>query len=150
MIYFKKTKSRREKVNFLLRNKYYQRLHLILYLLSVFLIVLVYFLTLIIFSNYVNFFLTSFASIVIGISLVYNRDKLVKLIDDYIQDLKIRRSKQKEKESLSKTLKKIAPKNNRIKLNIKGKVTISEKLKKLTKNFSFKKKNKEEYIEIDN
>ena len=140
-------KKKKEKIDFLLRNKHYLRLNLFLYLTSIFLIILIYFLSVYIFSAYSHSYIISgFFSLIIGFYLVYNRDHIVKNIGENIEFRKRERRKKENKEALKTTIKHITPKSNRIKLNIKPKINIKEKVK----NTFSKKRNgeKKDYIEI--
>lgn len=136
---------KRDKMNFLLENKDYQRLHLYLYLVSIAIIVSIYFLGILLFSKYTNIFISSVVSLTIGLYLVYNRDKLVKQISSKIQDKKRIKNKENNKKGLKTTLKKITPKNRNLKFNIKTKVSLKEKISNIKKKID---KNKEDYIEI--
>lgn len=143
--------SKREKINFLLENKHYQKLHLYLYLVTVLLIVLIYYLLILIFSPYSpNLMITGILSITIGIGMVYYRDRIVKKISDYLENKKRVQTKTKNKSGLKTTLRKITPKNKKLKLDIKGKTTLKEKLDKVKKKFSKKNKTKKspDYIEL--
>lgn len=142
--------SKREKINFLLENKHYQRLHLYLYLLSITIIGLIYFLGVILFSKYTNIVITTIFSITIGLYLLYKRDKLVKIISSKLHEKKIKKNKENNKKGLKTTLKRITPKNKNIKFNIKTKTPINEKIKNIKQKFNKKetKKNKVDYIEI--
>ncbi|MDA3855613.1 MAG: hypothetical protein PF569_05105 [Candidatus Woesearchaeota archaeon] len=146
----KKKIQKRKNINFLLDNKHYKRLHLILYLISITLIVLVYFLTIIVFSSYLHFLVSVLFSFLIGLYIVFNRNKLVNNISDRIENYKRKHYKKESKENLRTTLKKITPKRN-IKFNIKSKFSLKEKAANIKNNFKSKKNKKkksQEYIEI--
>lgn len=143
----KKTKKRN--IDFLLNNKHYRRLHLILYFVSISIIVLTYFLTILLFSKFVNLILTSVVSFVVGLYIVLNRDKLVKKLSDLIQERNRKKIKKDNKDGLKTTLRKITPRNRNIKFNIKTKTSLKEKVKKVGNKISKKKtKSKKGYIEI--
>ena len=151
----KKSLKNREKINFLLENKHYKKLHVALYFLSVFSIVCLYFVTIFLFSAYANFLITAIFSLVIGLGLVFHRDKLVKLISEYLNEVKRKDYKKKNENGLKSALKRITPKS-KVKLDMSsGKVKVK---KNLRETFSFKKKEKqvkkktndEGYVEIDN
>ncbi len=139
----KKRFQKKEKINFLLESKHYKKLHLMLYLLSVFSIVCVYFITIILFSAYANTLITAIFSLVIGLALVFHRDKLVKKISNHIDDVKRKEHKKKNERGLKSTLKRITPKSN-LKLDMSsGKVKVK---KSLSESFSFKKKDESKKI----
>lgn len=149
----KKVKNNKDKINFLLENKHYQKLHLYLYFLSIIIIVSVYFLTVILFSKFTNILATGIISLIIGTFLVYNRDKLVKLIGNHLQDKKRKKNKVDNKKGLKSTLRRITPqKKSNLKLNIKEKIPLKEKIqnfkKKIKKDKSKINKKKVEYLEI--
>lgn len=141
---------RKRHVDILLDTKHYKQINLIIYLLSVVIILLVYYLTLSMFSKTINVVATASTSFLIGIFLIYNRNCLVKKINDIYQDYNRSKYKQNSKEGLKNTIKRITPKNKRLKLDIKGKLSIKEKAQKLKDRL--KKDNnsnkKEDYIEI--
>jgi len=148
----KKTKKK-EKIDFLLQNKHYKKLHLYLYILSVILIVTIYFMSVYLFSSFSkNYIISAVFSFIIGVYLVYNRDELTQKISEKLENKKRKKLKKENKEGLKTTLRRISPKNKRFKLNIKTKETINEKIikikKKLTKKGK-KNKNSPEYIEIE-
>ena len=84
-------------LNFLLENKHYKRLHLLLYLISITLIALLYFLIILIFSEQFHFVISIILSLVIGLYIVMNRNRLVKIISDYIEERKRQDYKKKSK-----------------------------------------------------
>jgi hypothetical protein len=142
--------KKRQKINFLLENKHFQRLHLILYFLSVLVIVLVYFITLLLFGKFFNIIITSIFSLIVGVWLVLNRDIIVKKISDKLYEKKIKKSKKESEENLKRTIKRLKP-NSNINLKIKEKSPLMKKVKKVilnSKKSLNSKKNKEEYIEI--
>ena len=139
----------KERINFLLQNKHYRRLHLILYLLSVTAIVLVYFVTIIIFSKFTNILLTAITSLILGLTLVFKRDILVKRISEHLENKKRKENKIKEKSGLKTTLRNIAPKTKKMKLNITPKVPFKEKIKHFKKSIKKDKNQKQkDYLEI--
>lgn len=139
----KKRFQKKEKINFLLESKHYKKLHLWLYLLSVFSIVCVYFITILLFSTYANTLITAIFSLTVGLGLVFHRDKLVKKISNHIDEVKRKEYKKKNEKGLRSTLKRITPKSN-LKLDMSsGKVKVKKNLKE---SFSFKKKNEPKKI----
>ena len=141
-----KNLKRKEKINFLLENKHYKRLHLILYLLSVLLIVLVYFITILTFSSTFNKAITAVFALFVGIYLVFNRDKIVKIVSERVEKNKRKQVKKENKVGLKTTLKKITPKRNVI--SVKGKVSVKERLQGVKSKFKKQDKEKKEYLEI--
>ena len=146
-----KKREKKEKIDFLLQNKHYKRLQLYLYLLSIVLITIIYFLIIMIFSAYSNsMYITVPISLIIGFYLFFNKDKLVIKISEIIEDKKRNNIKKEKKDGLRTTLRKITPKNNKLKLNIKSKETIKEKFIKLKSRIKTKKNKKaKDYIEIE-
>lgn len=146
-----KRTQKREKIDFLLESKHYKRLHLLLYITSLTAIVMVYFLSIIIFSGYANLLITGIFSLVTGVTIFFNRDKIVKKISEFLNERKIKKNKQSNKDGLKSTLKNISPKR-KFKLNISKETSFKEKIthfkKKLNKKENPKKKQKKEYIEI--
>ena len=137
----------KEKIDFLLQNKHYKKLHLYLYILSVILIVLVYFITIFIFSSFSkNYIISAIFSFIIGIYLVYNRDKLTQKISEKLESKKREKIKKENKKGLKTTLRRIRPENKSLKLNIRPKESF-----KIKNKFSKKNKNKKtpDYIEIE-
>jgi hypothetical protein len=146
-----KSSKRKEKINFLLLDKEYRRLHLVLYLLSVFVIVSFYFMTVFLFASYSNTLLTAIFSIIVGVTLVFQRDRVVKIISEKLEDKKRRDYKKKNKEGLHKTLKHITPKNKRkFKLNLNDKNSFKKKVFKVVSKLSPKERKKEKkgYVEV--
>ncbi len=144
--------KRKKNINFLLENKHYKTLHIFLYLVSVAIITIIYFITLLIFSAYVHTLVTVIASLLIGLYIVFNRDRIVMAVSDQMQERRRKRYKETSKENLKTTLRKITPKNKRLKLNIKGRTSFKEKIYNVKERFSKKdkkKKSKVDYIEID-
>ncbi len=140
-------KKKSKNIDFLLENKHYKRLHLMLYLISITIITLVYFLTILVFSQYFHFLVTTIFSFFIGLYVLMNRNRIVRMISDHLQDRKREEYKKKSKDNLKTTLRNITPKNKKLKLNIKG--TISMKDKIIAKIKPKDKKTKDRgYIEI--
>lgn len=144
--------DRRKDINFLLENKEFRKLQLYLYLATIFLISIVYFLMIIIFSQYSPVYVTTLFSIFAGIYLVFNRDKIVRIISLKMHEYKRKNMKKANTEGYKTTMKKIVPRNRKLKLNIGKKLPLKEKLRNLKlKLLSSKKNNKEkiEYIEFE-
>lgn len=140
-------KKRKNKINFLLENTYYQKLHLLVYLFSVLLIVLIYFLIIKFSSNKFNIIFTGTISLCIGLFLVYKKDEIVKNISEYMHEKKRRKLLAQNKVGLRTTLKKIVPKRD-IKLSIETKGSLKNKFASMKPKILKKNKNKEDYIEI--
>jgi len=143
--------GKKKDIDFLLDNKHYKRLHLILYFISLLIIISVYFMTLVLFSTYFHFVITIIFSFLVGFYLVLNRSVLVKVISNKLDDRKRKKYKQTSKQNLKTTIRKITPKNKRLKLNIKGKVSLKEKVNKIKSKFKKidkKAKKRPDYIEI--
>ena len=137
-----KRSKKNKKVNFLLENNHYRKLHLYLYLVSVLVIVSVYFLILVIFSKS-NLFVTALISLGIGFFMVFNRDKIVKLISDKIQEKKLKTRKKENKQNLKSTIRKITPKPRRnINLKIGGRETFKDRFNNIKTKLNPKKKKK--------
>ncbi|MFW5704301.1 MAG: hypothetical protein ACOCXG_00530 [Nanoarchaeota archaeon] len=144
--------DRRKDINFLLENKEFRKLQLYLYLATIFLISIVYFLMIIIFSQYSPVYVTTLFSILAGIYLVFNRDKIVRIISLKMHEYKRKNMKKANTEGYKTTMRKIVPRNRKLKLNIGKKLPLKEKLRNLKlKLLSSKKNNKEkiEYIEFE-
>lgn len=145
-------KKKKKDIDFLLENKHYKRLNVILYLISVVIIVLIYFFTLILFSKFTNFLLTAIASFVIGLYIVINRSYIVKKISEQIEHKKRLKYKENSRHGLKTTLKKITPKRKHLQLNIKSKESIKEKVVnwnfKVKEKITGQKRRKRGYIEI--
>jgi len=143
-------KRKKRKIDFFLNNKHYRRLHLMLYFISISITVLTYFLTIILFSKFVNLILTSVVSFIIGLYIVLNRDRLVKQLSEKIQDKNRKKIKSNNKTGLKTTLREITPKNTKLKFNIKTKSSIKEKAQKIKSKINkTTKKQNNEYIEIE-
>lgn len=140
--------KRTPKINFLLENEHYRKLHLALYLVTVGIIALFYLFFILFLSNVSqNFYFTAILSVVLGIFLVYNRDNLVKKISEHLEDKRRKKIKRENKSGLKTTLRKITPKEKKIKFTIKGNKTPKEKISKFKNSFK-SKKNKDKYVEI--
>jgi len=143
-------KTRRKNIDFFLNNKHYRRLHLILYFISISIIVLTYFFTILLFSKSTNVILTSVVSFIVGLYIVLNRDRLVKQLSELIQEKNRKKIKSNNKTGLRTTLREITPKNTKLKFNIKTKSTIKEKAQKFKAKMNKKnKKQSNSYIEIE-
>ncbi|MCA9497188.1 MAG: hypothetical protein KC589_09660, partial [Nanoarchaeota archaeon] len=131
-------------------NNHYKKLQVYLYLLSLAVILAIYFLIILSFPNQNTIILTAIISVTIGFYFLFNRDKLVKRLSDWIQDKKRRKIKKENKDGLKHTLSKLKSKEKkRIKLNIGGNEAIKDKMKNFKSKFQSKKENeKKEYIEI--
>lgn len=140
-------KRKKKNINFLLENKHYQRLHLMVYLLSVGAIVLLYFLTILLFSTQFNILITGTFSLLIGIYLVFKKDDLVKKISEILHERKRKRLQFENKNGLKTTLRRITPKRD-IKLSIGGKVSFKDKISKFKPKMSKSNKINDNYIEI--
>lgn len=140
--------ARKEKIDFLLENKHYRQLHLILYLTSVISIVLIYFTTILLFSKFVNVVVTAIFSIVFGLALVFHRDKLVRKISNHLNDKKRKQYREENQKGLQTTIKKIGTRNRNLKFDVKGKLTLKEKAQKIKSKFYKKNKEQKDYIEI--
>lgn len=142
--------SKKKSMNFLLENESSKRLSLIIYLGSVGLIVLLYFTIIILFSTSSAIYtITGLSSVLIGIYMVFNKDKWVRKLSLWIHEQEIKKRKKDGRENLSSTLKRITPKRKDFSMKIKGRKSPQEYLEKLKSLFSQKKKKKggEEYIE---
>lgn len=143
-------KKKNKKINFLLENEHYRKLHLYLYLLSITVIAIIYMFIVLLFSSYSNYLITGIVSILIGLYLVFNRDKLVKYISDKLHEKEIKKRKKQNKEGLKSTLTRITPKPKRnIKLSIKE-TSFKSKITGIKTKFTPKNKTKktQDYIEI--
>lgn len=154
---FNKRKKNKKNVDFLLQSSHYRKLHLYLYFISLGIILGVYFLIVTIFADSsITVIVTSIVSFLLGIYLVFNRDELVKKISEQIDFRKRKNIKKADKSNLRTTLRKITPRNKNLKLNIKSKISLKERIQKVKKKFielnqdpkDKKKKEKPDYIEI--
>lgn len=142
-------KQKKKNVDFLLNNKHYRRLHLIIYFTSLFIICFTYLITYVLFDKMINVLITSAVSFFIGLYIVLNRDELVKTLSNSIHERKRKKIKEDNKLGLKTTLRKITPKNKKIKFNIKTKTTLKEKVSGVKKKINGKnKKVPQKYIEI--
>ncbi len=142
-----KNLKKKEKINFLLENKHYKKLHLLLYFSSLAAIVFVYFLTVLIFSSFTNMLITTSFSVILGIFLVLHRDKLVKKISDFLTEKKRKDYKKNNSNSLKTTLKKIGPKSN-LKLDLNKNSKFKIKVSSFKIKIPTKKKKGKGYLEI--
>lgn len=142
-------KPKKKNVDFLLQSKHYEKLHLILYGLTVLLLLLMYIIFLFLISNilYRNILYVLF-SLSLGLYLVFNRDELVKNISNQLDEIKRKEIKKNDMSNLKTTLRKIAPKNKNLKLNIKGKTPLKDRINSLKRKYNKKSKDPD-YIEIE-
>ncbi|MCA9460409.1 MAG: hypothetical protein KC550_07725 [Nanoarchaeota archaeon] len=145
-----KNKRKQKKIDFLLENNHYKRLQIYLYVLSLIVILSIYFLIIISFPNQNTIILTAIISVTIGFYFIFNRDRLVKKLSDKLQDTKRKKIKKENKDGLKHTLSKLKSKEKkRIKLNIGGKEAMKDKIKNFKSKFKSEKNSKQkEYIEI--
>ncbi len=135
-------KKKKDKINFMLQNSHYRKLHFYLYLLTVFLISFIYFLFLFIFSSNSDFFwVISLISFLIGIYLIFNREKLVLKISDFIEKRKRIALKKENKKGFQKSL-------NSISKNKKHQTSLEKNQFKIKDYLKIKKKSDDKYIEI--
>lgn len=152
MKFRRKTK---EKINLSLETKEYRRLHLFLFFLSTILVVVVYFLSILLFSGILetffpgssNMYVTAIFSFAVGLYLVFKRDIITKKISNILQERKRKEIKRENKEGLKTTLKKITPKR-KVKFKIEGKLSVKDRLIKAKEKLTFKKKKEKDYIEL--
>ncbi len=137
-------------LNFVLENKHYQNMDLILYLICVLLVIIVFLITHLFIENYIiRTCIVALFSLYIGISLVYNRNLYRKKLSDLTSNQKRVRIRSGDKEGLKITLRRITPKSNNLKLKIREKISLGEKLAKLKYKFTKnRRKNSKKYIEI--
>ncbi len=136
-----KKAKRNKNANFLIDNKHYKKLHLLVYFLSIFIIVFTYFVCLILFSDIVNIIITSIVSFGVGLFVVLKRNELVNTISDRIETIKRKRYKNEKKMGLKTTLRQIGPsKKNSLKVGV-----LQEKDVKAKDN----NKKKERYINLE-
>ena len=146
----KRAKKAKKNIDFLLENKHYKRLNIILYLVSVLIIVGVYFITLLIFSKFVNMTITAITSFIVGLYIVIHRASIIKKVSDHLENKKRNKYKKESQQNLKSTLNSIRPKPKRnIKLNIKPKFSIKEGAKNFSSKLRGKKKpQRKGYIEV--
>lgn len=140
------------KQDFLIENSHYRRLHLYLYFMSLAVLLGIYFLIIMVFSDSSYKLIISLViSLLLGLYLVFKRDKMVKKLSEYIHERKRKKVKESNVSGLNTTLRRITPKNKRLTLNIKGKISFKEKFKKFKENLLGEgpKKKGPEYIEIE-
>ena len=145
-----KNKRKQKKIDFLLENNHYKRLQIYLYVLSLIVILSIYFLIIISFPNQNTIILTAIISVTIGFYFIFNRDRLVKKLSNKLQNTKRKKIKKENKDGLKHTLSKLKSKEKkRIKLNIGGKEAMKDKIKNFKSKFKSEKNSKQkEYIEI--
>ena len=142
-------KKNKKKIEFLLESGHYRKLHLLLYVISVSLILFIYSLTIYIFQDSsITTITTIITSLFIGVFLVFKRDHIVKVFSEKLDENKRVRIKEGDKSGLRTTLKRITPKNKKLKLNIKGKTSLKERIEKMKRNVNKNKKGPD-YIEIE-
>ena len=138
----------KEKSNFFLENKDYRRLNFYLYLCCIFIVSLVYFLLVFILSIFTNHYLvTGAVSLILGIILVFQRDKLLRGISLYIHEKKRLEIKRKQKKGKQRALRSIVPQKKT--LDVKTSLPFSLKIKELKNKFYKEKKGKDKYLEIE-
>ena len=151
MLQKKKRASRRQ--DFLIENSHYRRLHLYLYFMSLIVLLGVYFVIIILFSDSsYKLVISLIASLFLGLYLVFKRDKMVKKLSEYIQERKRKKLKEDNKSGLNTTLKRITPKNKSLKLKVGQRFSLKAKIIELTKKLQKEPKNKKkgpDYIEIE-
>jgi len=143
--------KKKEKIDFLLENSHYKKLHLYLYIASILVFVLIYFLFINMFSTNYKLVMSAIVSVFIGTFLVFNREKIIKNISERMHEKNIRKRREENKRGLESTIKRIRPshKSNRhIKLNIGGKTYIKDKFSNFKERMTKKKDDQSEYIEI--
>jgi uncharacterized membrane protein YbhN (UPF0104 family) len=148
----KKKIDRKKDIGFLLENREYRKLHLFLYITTAVVIVIIYLLLTTIFSQYSPIYVTAPISLIIGIFLVYKKEKIIKWLSEIIYERKRRNLKKQNKEAHKNTLKKIVPKKRDIKFNVGGKVAFKDKVKNWKNKILPKKKTEKkgpDYIEIE-
>ncbi len=118
-----------------------------LYLFSVIVIVLIYFMFIMLFSNIFPIVIVGIISLIIGIALVFKRDKLVLTISNKLQERKIKEHKKANKHGLHSTLRKITPKRKK-KINVTPRASVKDHINHLKGKLSKKKKGKDDYIEL--
>lgn len=147
-----KPKKKTKNVNFILENKYYRKIHLIVYFFTLLVIVTIYFiLVFLLHDKSIRAFTFVFCSIVLGVFLVFKRDHLVLELSDWHQERSRKKIKDDDKEGLRTTIRRIVPRNKNLKLNIKGKVPLKDRFDKLKAKMKKKdpqKKETPDYIEI--
>lgn len=99
----------------------------------------------------------SIISLLVGIYFVLNRDELVRRVSEKLEERKRKTIKKTDVSNLKTTLRKITPKNKRLKLNITSKVPLRERISNFRNNLKQKnekvdskgkKKVRPDYIEI--
>ena len=147
---YNKSKGSGRSFDFVLENKYSQRMDLILYLISVLLIVIVFLLShFFIENNIVRTSIVGLFSLFMGFFLLYKRDLYRRKLSYLRSEQKRAKIKTEDKKGLKTALSGITPKGNSLKLKIREKFSFGEKLAKLKDKFTKNgKRNSKEYIEI--
>lgn len=146
-----KRRFRRREIGFHLDNSYHRKLNLGVYLGSVFIVFISYIVARIFFKESITIpVIIGIISISIGLTLVFHRENIVKVISNILYDRRRKIMKQESIENKDRTLKKIVPRNSNLRLNIKGKMTLKERLDKMKKVIKKEKKKNDKYIEINN
>lgn len=159
---FKDKGNKNSKISFNLENNHFRNLHLLLYLASLSVVLVFYTLSLLILGKNQFAYLVMIAfSVSVGIFLVFRKDAIVKNMSNELDKRKRFDIKKKDNHNLKKTLsevgnsrprREIGMRNKNLKLNIKGKVSISKRFENVKSKFAKKdsKENSEpEYIEIE-
>lgn len=152
-----RSNPRKDRINLLLANGHYQRLSLYLYLATVLLIFFAYLLVISFLeeTSWITKGIIAFLSVSAGVFMIYYRDKIVKVMSEKIYERKRRSSKKENVVELSKTIRRITPKNNNLRLNIRGRIPLKDRFDKLVVSFKTKKKSKNgekekpDYIEVE-
>jgi len=148
------------KISFNLENNHFRSLHLLLYLASLIIVLVVYtFVLLILGKNQFSYTIMVGFSMIVGIFLVFKKEDIVKKMSNELDKRRRIEIKKEDCKNLRRTLsevgirssRKISGKNKNLKLNIIGKTSFREKFDNFTdKFFNLNNKNEEEleYIEI--
>ena len=144
-----KNSKKREKFDFSLESFENKRLHLIVYLSTVLLVFAVYLIFVLFFDDSPMLLIIGFTSFLIGIGMIFYRNKIVNIINDKMLDNKIKKRKKANKANLQETIRKITPSHRNLKLKIGGGVTIRDRMTSIYSKFTKKKSNEksDEYIE---
>lgn len=146
-----KRRTRRSRSNFILDNSTYQRLHLYIYLATVLFIFIMYLIAVSLFEDSPAAAIIGFISFLIGVGMIFYRGRIAEHISKKMHEKKVNSYKRANKVGLQQTIKRIVPKKSNVKLKIKGKVTMKERLAKAKITFQKKdpKKKGPEYIELE-
>ncbi len=144
----------RKNVDFLLQNSHYKKLHLYLYFFTLIVILAIYFIIVLIFKDSSIVVITmGIISLLVGIYSVFKRDEIVKKISEKLDSNKKKKMKKDDKYGLKSTLRRITPRNKKLKFNIKNKTTLKEKIDNFKSKFKPEekdpKKKKPDYIELE-